>query len=131
MHYLTQIRHLKENRLAYWMVIFLKMSKKEKHSSIIKIVEDDMMNIIKNSVVKYVLTIVIFAAAALLVAKSSVLREMLYLIFISFLIAYTLKPIEIKMVNAGVNKKVSAIIIIGILILLVVFYICSSYTIFI
>ncbi|AGY77499.2 AI-2E family transporter [Clostridium autoethanogenum] len=96
------------------------MSKKEKHSSIIKIVEDDMMNIIKNSVVKYVLTIVIFAAAALLVAKSSVLREMLYLIFISFLIAYTLKPIEIKMVNAGVNKKVSAIIIIGILILLVV-----------
>ena len=78
------------------------------------------MNISKNSVAKYVFTIVVFGAAVLFVIKSSVLREMLYLVFISFLIAYTLKPIEKKMVNEGVNKKVSAIIIIGILILLVV-----------
>lgn len=78
------------------------------------------MNISKKSAFKYVLIVVIFGVAILFVIKSSILREMLYLIFISFLIAYTLKPIEKKMVNGGINKKVSAIIIIGMLILLVV-----------
>ncbi|MFL0196473.1 AI-2E family transporter [Clostridium sp. WILCCON 0269] len=78
------------------------------------------MSIEKKRKIKYLLVTIICIIIVVVILKVSVLKEMLYLMLISFLIAYTLKPIQQIMVNKGMSKKISALLLIGILILLII-----------
>ncbi|MHC6179514.1 AI-2E family transporter [Clostridium sp. JNZ X4-2] len=78
------------------------------------------MNIHKKSNIRYLTVIVITAAVIVFIIMSSLLREIIYLVFISFLIAYTLKPIYNSILNKGINKRISAFFLISLLILLVI-----------
>lgn len=51
--------------------------------------------------------------------KNSIIREMLYLLFISFIISYTLTPLHNMFIEKGLNKKLSAILLVIILLLLI------------
>ncbi|BAH06268.1 AI-2E family transporter [Clostridium kluyveri] len=75
--------------------------------------EDDNMAVEKKRKIKYAILAAIFIALIIIAFKVSVLREIIYLILISFLISYTLKPIQKIMVNKGISEKISAFILIA------------------
>ncbi|EET84686.1 permease [Clostridium carboxidivorans P7] len=55
---------------------------------------------------KYILTIIIVFLIILLCLRSSAIREAIYLLFISFIIAYTLRPMNKYMEQNGIRKKI-------------------------
>jgi predicted PurR-regulated permease PerM len=69
---------------------------------------------------KITLYTVLLVSIIIILIKSSIIREMLYLIFISFIISYALTPLHNKLIEKGVNKKVSAILLIIFLLLIIV-----------
>lgn len=71
------------------------------------------MAIEKKKKIKYALLTVTFMLLIIVIIKVSVLREIIYLMLISFLIAYTLRPIQRIMTNKGVGKRISAFILIA------------------
>jgi predicted PurR-regulated permease PerM len=78
-----------------------------------------MRKVNKNILYKYV---VLFASVLILIflcLRSSITREVFYLLLISFAIAYTLKPIQGSIVRTGISCKIAALILICILILIV------------
>ncbi|WP_446899411.1 AI-2E family transporter [Clostridium sp. LBM24168] len=78
------------------------------------------MEIKREKILKY---ISIFSAATLIIVffmKVSIFREFMYLFIISFLITYALKPFHMKLVDEGVNKSISALILICIIVLIIV-----------
>lgn len=78
------------------------------------------MAIEKKRKIKYALLTVIFMALIIVIIKVSVLREIIYLMLISFLIAYTLRPIQHIMANKGIGKRISAFILIALVGLFIV-----------
>lgn len=60
---------------------------------------------------KKIIVILIFILLIILSIKSSIMREVYYLIFVSFIVAYILKPLHMKLVKKGLNKRVSAIVL--------------------
>ena len=68
--------------------------------------------------IKLILIFVFFIAVIWIIYKSFVLKEVVYLIFISLIIAYTLMPLQNKIVEKGLNKRLSALMIIVFLIFL-------------
>ncbi|WPC40784.1 AI-2E family transporter [Clostridium sp. JS66] len=67
---------------------------------------------------KYILTIIIVFLIILLGLRSSAIREAIYLLFISFIIAYTLRPMNKYMEQNGIRKKFAAVSLICVLILI-------------
>ena len=83
--------------------------------------EDDVrMSVHKKVSIKYIITAAVLAIFIVFIIVSSLLREIIGLIFISFLIAYTLKPIHNSMLNRGLNRRMGAFFLVGLLILFVV-----------
>lgn len=82
-------------------------------------IKDDI-TVKKNKKIKYSIFFVIFIIFIITILKLSVLREIIYLMLISFLIAYTLKPIQKIITNKGISNKTSALILIAILGLLII-----------
>lgn len=78
-----------------------------------------MKEIKRKKLYKYVVFFVVILFVIFLSLKSSVVREVLYLLFISFTIAYTLKPIQKRMEQSRLSKRTAALILICILILIV------------
>lgn len=78
------------------------------------------MNINRKTGIKYIALISAAVAIVVFIIMSSLLREIIYLVFISFLIAYTLKPIYNSMLNKGINRRISAFFLISLLILIVI-----------
>lgn len=70
--------------------------------------------------IKYILMPVIFIIIVYLLSRISVVREVIYLIFISFAAAYTLKPIQKKLLLHGISKRMSAIVLILALVALLI-----------
>ncbi len=68
---------------------------------------------------KYILIFIAIFFVLFLCLKISVFREIIYLLFISFTIAYTLKPIQKIMEQKGVKKKIAAILLICALIIMI------------
>ena len=62
--------------------------------------------------VKGIIVLILSIVIIIIGFKSVVVRDVFYLVFVSFIIAYTLKPIHKKLVEKGVNKRVSAIMLI-------------------
>jgi len=58
--------------------------------------------------------IVVFLSIVFIIIcfKSVVIRDVFYLVFVSFIISYTLKPIHKKLVEKGINKRISATLLI-------------------
>lgn len=69
---------------------------------------------------KYLIIIIIILIVAYLTMKSNVFKELSYVIFISFIVAYSIRPLVIILVNKNINKKIAVIIILGGFVLLAV-----------
>jgi predicted PurR-regulated permease PerM len=67
--------------------------------------------ILMKKVYKYLIIILILFVIIYLSVKSPVVKEVYYLICISFIIAYSLRPLLIILVNRGINIRLAAIII--------------------
>ena len=85
----------------------------------------------KNKYIKLSLSILIIIVFIYLNIKISIIKDIDLLIICSFLIAYTLKPLHQKLLNRGINKKISAIFLILLLffgaILILIFLVPSIY----
>lgn len=68
--------------------------------------------------IKLILIFVSFIAVIWIIYKSFVLKEIVYLIFISLIISYTLMPLQKKIIERGLNKRLSALLIIVFLLFL-------------
>lgn len=68
---------------------------------------------------KYIILFVVIFLIIFLSLKSSVVREVLYLLLISFAIAYTLRPLQNRMEQGRLHKSTAALILICILILII------------
>jgi predicted PurR-regulated permease PerM len=61
---------------------------------------------------KYILILIILSIIIYLSLKSPVVKELYYLIFMSFIISYSLRPLLKILVNKGINKRFGSILII-------------------
>lgn len=75
---------------------------------------------------KIIINIVIIVITIILVYfifKISIIKELISVIFISFLLSYVLRPVQNFMYNKGVNKKIAAIVLIlSIIAIIVAFF---------
>lgn len=78
-----------------------------------------MKEIKRKKLYKYLIFFVIILLVIFVSLKSSVIREVLYLLFISFTISYTLKPIQKRMEQGRLNKSTAALLLICMLIVIV------------
>lgn len=74
-------------------------------------------------VYKLVLIILSISVVAYFLLYSKVVKEVVYLILMSFIIAYSLRPLIIFMMNKGINKRLAAIsiILVGVIITIITF----------
>ncbi|MBU3111382.1 AI-2E family transporter [Clostridium lacusfryxellense] len=88
----------------------------------------------RNSKKKLALTIVcitIFILITFISIRIPIVKQLINLIFISFIVAYILKPLYMLLIGKGVNKKVaSALIIVGLITLISVTFIVVIPSIF-
>lgn len=68
---------------------------------------------------KVILYILLLGFILLVFIKSSIIREVGYLIIMSFIISYTLTPLHNKLIEKNINKKVSAILLVVFLLLII------------
>ncbi len=61
---------------------------------------------------KYISALFILIIMLYITYRVSVFRDIISLIFISFVISYSLKPLQMKLINKGMSNKTSALIII-------------------
>jgi predicted PurR-regulated permease PerM len=78
-----------------------------------------MKKIKMNKAHKYILILIAIFFIAFLCLKISMIREIIYLLFISFTIAYTLKPIQKTIEQRGIKKKIAAVVLICTLIIII------------
>ena len=68
-----------------------------------------------------IVTLVVIIAIAI---RIPIVKQLINLIFISFIIAYSLKPLYLFLIGRGVNKRAaSALIVVGLLVLIVLTFI--------
>ncbi|MCB2306122.1 AI-2E family transporter [Clostridium estertheticum] len=90
-----------------------------------------MKKINKKSLVICALSIVILIAIIGIAIRIPIIKQLLDLIFISFIIAYGLKPLYMLMIRRGANKKAaSALIVVGLLVSIVLIFIVVIPSIF-
>lgn len=75
-----------------------------------------MRKVSKKKLFMTVATLVILLALILMVTKIPIIKQLINLVFISFIVAYILKPLYMLLIRRGVNKNVaSALIVVGLL----------------
>jgi len=75
-----------------------------------------MKKINKKKLTMTILSIIIFIGIIIIVARIPIVKQIINLVFISFIAAYILKPIYMLLIRRGVNKKAaSSLIIVGLL----------------
>ncbi|MCB2342954.1 AI-2E family transporter [Clostridium estertheticum] len=90
-----------------------------------------MKKINKKRLVICALSIVILIAIIAIAIRIPIIKQLLNLIFISFIIAYGLKPLYTLLIRRGANKKAaSALIVVGLLVLLLLVFIVVIPSIF-
>jgi predicted PurR-regulated permease PerM len=72
----------------------------------------------KKKIIKYIILATVFLVCIIIIYKSAIVKEVLYLVFMSFIIAYTIKPLQKLLIKRGINKRLAAAM------LLVAFVIC-------
>lgn len=71
---------------------------------------------------RYLIVCTIFFIIIYFSIKSPVVQEIYYLIFISFVIAYSIRPLQRILIERGINKKIASILIL--LVLVAIFLMC-------
>ncbi|MBU3175098.1 AI-2E family transporter [Clostridium estertheticum] len=90
-----------------------------------------MKKINKKRLVVCALIIVILIVTIAIAIRIPIIKQLLNLIFISFIIAYGLKPLYMLLIRRGVNKKAaSALIVVGLLVLILLIFIVVIPSIF-
>jgi predicted PurR-regulated permease PerM len=80
-----------------------------------------MKKISKRKLVITIICIVILVIIIAIAIKIPLIKQLINLVFISFIVSYILKPIYILLITQGVNKKVaSSLIILGLIILILI-----------
>lgn len=69
---------------------------------------------------KIILYAILLVFFIIISVKSSIIRETFYLIFMSFIISYTLTPLHNKLIEKGINKKLSAILLVTFLLIIII-----------
>ncbi|MBC2579015.1 AI-2E family transporter [Clostridium sp. DJ247] len=69
--------------------------------------------------IKYSIVSIVIFALIILCLRSQIIREVLYLLLLSFAIAYTLKPIQKRLNYSGVSDSTAALILICALVLII------------
>ncbi|WP_027623309.1 AI-2E family transporter [Clostridium lundense] len=82
-----------------------------------------MKRLSKNNI-KYVVYFILFIIISLLLFKIKIIKDISYLVFISFIVAYVLKPLNERLVQIGFNRCFSSVL----LIILIIFIIVLSTT---
>ncbi|MCM8710458.1 AI-2E family transporter [Clostridium sp. SYSU_GA19001] len=67
---------------------------------------------------RYLLVLIILFTIIYISLKSPILKEVYYLIFISFIIAYSIRPLIKILVEKGISRKLSAVLVLVIFIVL-------------
>ncbi|WP_163194017.1 AI-2E family transporter [Clostridium thermarum] len=70
-----------------------------------------MNRILKYKVLRYILILTVSLLAIFLLTTNPIIKEVLGTLFIAFVIAYSLKPVQDKLIEKGIGKKISSIII--------------------
>lgn len=60
---------------------------------------------------KYLIISILVFLSVYLLFKSPIIKELVYLILMSFIIAYSLRPLQLLLVRRGINRKLASIII--------------------
>jgi len=90
-----------------------------------------MKKISKKKLAMIVISIIILVVIILLAIKIPIIKQLINLVFISFILSYILKPLYMLLIKRGVNKKVaSSLIIVGLLGLIVLTFIVVIPSIF-
>ncbi|MBW9152770.1 AI-2E family transporter [Clostridium estertheticum] len=90
-----------------------------------------MKKINKKRLIVCALSIVILIVIIAIAIRIPIIKQLLNLIFISFIIAYGLKPLYMLLIRRGVNKKAaSALIVVGLLVLILLIFIVVIPSIF-
>jgi len=73
-----------------------------------------MKKINKKKLTMTIVCIIIFIVIILIAVRIPIIKQIINLVFISFIVAYILKPLYMLLIKKGVNKKAaSALIIVG------------------
>jgi len=69
---------------------------------------------------RLLISLIVFIVLIYVILSSKTIQEVFYLVFISFIISYTLKPIQRKFTERGVSTRLSAILLISTIIIIAV-----------
>lgn len=69
--------------------------------------------------IRLIIIVLLAVAVIYLLTRNSVIKELIYLILVSFIIAYCLKPAYIMLIEKGFNKKLSAAFLIFIFFIII------------
>lgn len=72
---------------------------------------------------KYIIFIILIIIILIMVSKIKVFKTVFYVILLSFVLAYILKPIHLILINRGINKKVSALLLVSAMIITILGFI--------
>ena len=72
---------------------------------------------------KYIIAIVLIIIILIVLSKIKIFKTVFYLVLLSFIMAYLLKPIHLILINRGVNKKVSALFLVSVMIITILGFI--------
>ena len=90
-----------------------------------------MKKISKKKLAITIVCIILFAIIILVAIRIPIVKQLINLIFISFIVSYILKPLYMLLIRKGVNKKVaSALIIVALLTLILLTFIVVIPSIF-
>lgn len=66
---------------------------------------------------KYIIFIILIIIILIMLSRIKVFKTVFYVVLLSFVLAYILKPIHLILINRGVNKKVSALLLVSAMII--------------
>ena len=90
-----------------------------------------MKKISKKKLAMTIISIIIFIVIIIIAIRIPIIKQIINLVFISFIVAYILKPLYMFLIRKGVNKKAaSALIIVGLLGLILLTFIVVIPSIF-
>lgn len=70
-------------------------------------------------VYKFIIAIILIIIILIALSKIKVVKAVVYVVLLSFIMAYILKPIHLILINRGINKKVSAMLLVGAMMLII------------
>jgi len=90
-----------------------------------------MKKINKKKLVLTIMSIIIFVSIIFMLIRIPIIKQLINLVFISFIVSYILKPLYMVLISKGINKKAaSSLIILGLLGLILLTFIVVIPSIF-